>query len=591
MDVVLLRPKERTSTALVICDLQHDALRSLENKNKVESLLSAIRITVEAARNNNWIVIHSGLKFKSHYDGVDPNHKLYGALRKLNAKLDDEKVHFFMSGWPGCEFMLHVAPEDQTIWRSTSHLPHELVDGLVQQQVTKVFLVGVKASTAVQIACQMIMDRGIDITIIRECVQDDDEIKRQATLSHVLPLFSSVISLEELVDDAGGFDSFSLVSRESFIRLMGKGPTDSANNDQEKDIPVDTSKESSTFYACDCGRRGLGFRYMELLLRRPGWKTYPTQTWYEDFISGEFKCPLGKKICDFCDEPEFSKVSMYLQGREFLDEKDKVIELAGTFMPKTFCIEESQWVGGESPPLDNAPGAQDAPWFIKIADQNLGGDAIDIVKKPSEIMNFVNKNHRYVVQQHVIDPLLTDDGRKCHVKFYVLLICEEDGVTWSLYTYKASLLSISPNTWSADDLSKETQITIHRHHIPPDETIGWKQHWDVVYKKCQAGTAEVIEKAMASGKLKGRRKQKQFEVFSVDWMPDTKGNIWMFEFNMSPAVWIRNKAFDLANDGDERRSSLMKHDEMMLQEALSVVMPDGKGPGQWEHVILNEKSS
>jgi nicotinamidase-related amidase len=583
---VLLQRKERI--ALVICDLQHDILASLENSSSssLPLLLSAIRIAIEAARNNQWIVIHSGLKFQPRYHCVNPNHKLYGALRKLNDKLgNDDKVHFFMSGWPGCDFVLPVTEDHQTIWRSSNHLPHELVDALVQQEVTKVYLVGVKASIAIQIASQMIMDRGIHVTVVRECVQDDDESRMNAALDHILPLYSTVISLEELVvDEAGGYDSFSVASKESFIRLMGKGPHNSSSNGNEEQD--DSSRDSPTFCACDCGRRGLGGRYMELLLRRPGWKTYPTQTWYEDFIAGDFQCPLGKQICDFCDEPEFSKVSMYLYGREFLDEKDKVIELAGRFMPRTYRIDESQWVGGESPPLDDDDGAQDAPWFIKIADQNLGGAAIDIVKKPSEIMNHVNKNQRYVVQQHVIDPLLTDDGRKCHVKLYVLLTCQEDGVTWNLYTYNASLLSISPNPWSAEDLSKETQITIHRHHIPPGETIGWKHHWDGVYKKCQAGTAEVIEKAISSGKLKGRP-QMQFEVFSVDWMPDTHGNIWMFEFNMSPAVWARNEDFDgLVDDGDERRSSLMKHDELMLKEALSVVIPDGQGPGQWEHVVL-----
>jgi hypothetical protein len=70
-------------------------------------------------------------------------------------------------------------------------------------------------------------------------------------------------------------------------------------------------------------------------------------------------------------------------------------------------------------------------------------------------------------------------------------------------------------------------------------------------------------------------------------MPDINGNIWMFEFNMSLAVWARNEEFDgLSNDGDERRSSLMKHDEIMLHEALSVAIPDDDGPGQWEHVVL-----
>jgi hypothetical protein len=73
-------------------------------------------------------------------------------------------------------------------------------------------------------------------------------------------------------------------------------------------------------------------------LRRGGWQTYPTQVWYEDFIS-QYHCPIAKKVVDFCDEPDFSKVAMYLSGREYLDEKDKVIEFAGRFMPKTFCID------------------------------------------------------------------------------------------------------------------------------------------------------------------------------------------------------------------------------------------------------------
>jgi Isochorismatase family len=137
---------------LVICDVQHDILASLENSSSLRLLLSATRIAIEAACNNKWmVVIHSGLKFQSRYNGVNHNHKLYGALRKLNDKLgNDDKVHFFMSGWPGCEFVLHIAEEDQTIWRS-NHLPHELVDALVQQQITKVFLVGVKASIAISL--------------------------------------------------------------------------------------------------------------------------------------------------------------------------------------------------------------------------------------------------------------------------------------------------------------------------------------------------------------------------------------------------------------------------------------------------------
>lgn len=136
--------------------------------------------------------------------------------------------------------------------------------------------------------------------------------------------------------------------------------------------------------------------------------------------------------------------------------------------------------------------------------------------KPSEIMAHIKENQSYVVQQHIRDPLLTDDGRKTHLKFYVLLICNDDGLTWTLYTYKGALLSISPNVWSPNDLTHDTQITIHRHPEPPSVTEGWKQHWESTYEQCKQGTAEVISRAIESGKLKGRQNKNQFEVFSVE---------------------------------------------------------------------------
>jgi len=440
-------------------------------------------------------------------------------------------------------------------------MPYELATFLQDKGVGKVFVTGAKASGSVQISCQLLMDRGMDVTIVKECVQDDDTERLNATFEHILPLYGHVTVLREVVDDAGGLGLLSAQSKNLLVELASKGI-------------------SSTFYASNCGRRGHGSRFIKLLQERGGWDIYPTQIWYEDFVKGEFYCPLAKKVVDFCDEPEFSKVAMYLLGREHLDEKDKLIEIAGRFMPKTFCIEDRNWVG-EEPPGDDEEGALSTPWFVKEADKNLGGDAIVIIRKPSEIMDKICKNKKYVVQQHIRDPLLTDDGRKTHLKFYVLLVCEEDGITWTLYTYKGALLSISPNLWSRDDLSHETQVTIHRHPVPPNKTKGWKQHWESFYEKCKRGTAEMINNAISQGKLKGRTKR-QFEVFSVDWMPDEHGNIWMFEFNMSPA--IAQSEFDDINSRDERRQYLMRHDEIMLREALAIVFPleGNESPGQWD---------
>ena len=78
------------------------------------------------------------------------------------------------------------------------------------------------------------------------------------------------------------------------------------------------------------------------------------------------------------------------------------------------------------------------------------------------------------------DPLLYD-GRKCHIKFYVLLMSYPDGIKWHLYTFKEGYLSISPTKWSADDISKETQVA----QLP----IVCPQTHTSVNRGCQKGTA------------------------------------------------------------------------------------------------------
>lgn len=104
-----------------------------------------------------------------------------------------------------------------------------------------------------------------------------------------------------------------------------------------------------------------------------------------------------------------------------------------------------------------SPDSHSAPWFVKEVDKNLGY-SIRVCRKPSEVSGFTSADGRYVVQQHVRDPLLTDDGRKAHVKFYVLLVCEADGVSWTLHTYKSAYLSIAPTKWDLEDISTETQV-------------------------------------------------------------------------------------------------------------------------------------
>mmetsp|Transcript_50078 Transcript_50078/g.119134 ORF Transcript_50078/g.119134 Transcript_50078/m.119134 type:complete len:564 (-) Transcript_50078:63-1754(-) len=340
--------------------------------------------------------------------------------------------------------------------------------------------------------------------------------------------------------------------------------SDEAQVSPEKCVVLDADgkpMKQKYFYCTNCKVGGHGQRFCEYFLERPNWRVYPNQKWFQDEKNNEYFCTLGKKLVDFADESHFSRISMYLKGRAWLEEKTKVLEIASDFMPETFIIENGKW-RGKAPPSDEQAG--NLPWFVKEADRNWG-TSVHLCAKPSECLGLSKPDSLYVVQQHIQDPLLYSDGRKCHIKFYVLLLCHDDGVRWQVYTFQEGYLSISPNRWSPTDISKETQVTIIR-----TERIGGWQAWKDAYPKCKSAVAQVVERAVLQGKLEGRRGKKQFEILSADFIVNSQGDVWLFEFNMSPVLKDPWDAPDV-NDAD------------MIRGALSIVMPWERGsPGLWD---------
>jgi len=335
--------------------------------------------------------------------------------------------------------------------------------------------------------------------------------------------------------------------------------TDDVTANQEP--PEELAAQQRFKYCTNCKVGGHGQRFCEYFLERPDWRMYPNQKWFEDDKNNEYHCPLGRKLVDFADESHFSRVAMYLKGRAWLEEKTKVLEIARDQIPETFIIEKGVWKGPAPPPDDQVPAL---PWFVKEADRNWG-TSVHVCSKPSECLGLAKPDATYVVQQHIQDPHLTDDGRKCHIKFYILLLCLEDGVRWNLYTYKDGYLSISPNKWSPNDLSKETQVTI----IRSEHIGGWKT-WPLAYPKCKDASAKVIERAVTEGKLEGRLGKKQFEILSADFIVNTNGDVWLFEFNMSPVL-------------KDPQDAPKVNDAAMIRGALSIVVPwDGGNPGLWD---------
>jgi len=349
------------------------------------------------------------------------------------------------------------------------------------------------------------------------------------------------------------------------MRLMKMTIDDKTLTTASDEILQPPPEGRTVFYCTNCKVGGHGQRFCEYLLKRPEWQVYPYQKWFEDEKHNEYHCPLGKRLVDFADESHFSRIVMYIKGRVWLEDKTKMWDLVPDIMPDTFVIVDQKWKDDRAPPMDDS-SQPSLPWFVKEADRNWG-TSVHLCQKASQCMQLAQPGATYVVQQHIKDPLLMDDGRKCHIKFYVLLIGLQDAKTWHLYTFKDGYLSISPHRWSPEDMSKDTQVTIIR-----SNRIGDWKHWPAAYPKCQQGVAEVIRRAVAQGKLEGRPGKKQFEILSSDFIVDTRGDVWLFEFNMSPVL-------------KDPQDSPQVHDADMITAALDIVVPhEGGSPGMWDFV-------
>merc|ERR1719223_2402518 len=79
-----------------------------------------------------------------------------------------------------------------------------------------------------------------------------------------------------------------------------------------------------------------------------------------------------------------------------------------------------------------------------------------------------------------------------------------------------------------------------------------------------------MSNAVRLEKLEGRLGKTQFEILSADFMLDTNGRVWLFEFNMSPVL-------------KDPKDSPNVNDADMIRGALSIVAPwEGGSPGLWD---------
>ncbi|CAL1150099.1 unnamed protein product [Cladocopium goreaui] len=187
------------SASPLLVKAQPDLLNSLPQGSRDE-LLQHIHELLEGARRQKWLVIFTGLRFKSGYAGVPRRHRVFGGLQRMNAAQGDERVHWFMEGFQGAEIVRDLAPQEgeTVLWRQRMRHDSSLVDTLKAKNVTKVALAGLKTGQGLLAAAELLADEGLLLYVARECVADDKVERGEAVLQHVLPHLADVLSFEDL---------------------------------------------------------------------------------------------------------------------------------------------------------------------------------------------------------------------------------------------------------------------------------------------------------------------------------------------------------------------------------------------------------
>jgi hypothetical protein len=99
------------------------------------------------------------------------------------------------------------------------------------------------------------VDENVKVSIVRECIADADPQRLEAMLDHLLPIYADVISLSDAISyacgDTGQFlDQAGEEARAALVELASGS----------------SNVTTSISYCADCGRRGHGARFIELLL-------------------------------------------------------------------------------------------------------------------------------------------------------------------------------------------------------------------------------------------------------------------------------------------------------------------------------------
>ena len=288
---------------------------------------------------------------------------------------------------------------------------------------------------------------------------------------------------------------------------------------------------------------------ISILLEERGWKEWPSEDWFVSEAGEMLRRPKDAKGVGFCNCASYSTVVVDVPGSDWAYDRLLLADLCGhnapeyaRICPPSYKIKKGELVGDERvDPLWN--GEEPCMWFLKENSRNYG-QGIDICATEEQALQKAREHEaaepgagrEFVLQPHIIRPLLFEDTYKFHIRVYLMIMVSPCLRYPRGLAHVTGKMPISNTPWSDDDLDKGTQITTARSVFRYED---W-EHYPTVHNKLLALTAILVERMEPKLGPSMAAKRAGFELLGLDYMVDTDMNGWLLEVNTGPVLKVED---------------------------------------------------
>lgn len=192
------------NTALILIGFQHDYFDPsgilhgvVEESHRVSGTLENTISLIEAFKDSDMVMVSTPIVFSELYEEIQNPIGILKTIRDVQA---------FKTGTPGAETIPEIKAYGDRIVelpgkKSFNAFSNTRLQSMLQEHgVTKVIFAGCVTSICVHASALQAFDLGYEVTMLSDCTSARTPIEQEFFCSDVFPLFSHVLTLEELMN-------------------------------------------------------------------------------------------------------------------------------------------------------------------------------------------------------------------------------------------------------------------------------------------------------------------------------------------------------------------------------------------------------